>query len=233
MNIEYLLFNIAIIAGPLYFASRVKYGFRKYLWTALKSVVIASVPFLIWDALVTGSHWSFNTSYTLSIRMFNLPPGELLFFITVPFACIFTWEMIVRNTTDKIYPIDSSIRTVSLLLISLSVMFLILDMIYTGLVFISLTAALTLDILLRARLYRRKQFFIYIILIVIFTLVFNGYLTARPIVLYGEQYQIGLRIMTIPVEDFAYGISLMYFSTILFEFFKRSLTNTSTNSHEP
>ena len=48
-------------------------------------------------------------------------------------------------------------------------------------------------------------------------LVFNGYLTARPIVLYGEAYQSGYRILTIPIEDFGYGFTLMLFNTLLYE----------------
>jgi lycopene cyclase domain-containing protein len=52
-------------------------------------------------------------------------------------------------------------------------------------------------------------------------LVFNGYLTWRPVVLYGEAYQLGLRIYTIPIEDFGYGYALILLCRILYEFLKR------------
>jgi hypothetical protein len=37
------------------------------------------------------------------------------------------------------------------------------------------------------------------------------------VVTYGESYQIGLRIFTIPIEDFGYGISLIFLCTIVYE----------------
>src|SRR5690606_5741318 len=54
-----------------------------------------------------------------------------------------------------------------------------------------------------------------------FTCIFNGYLTARPVVLYGRPYQIGRRIGSIPVEDFIYGLALVTFTLVIYENFKR------------
>jgi lycopene cyclase domain-containing protein len=53
-------------------------------------------------------------------------------------------------------------------------------------------------------------------MMVLATLVFNGFLTARPVVLYGEAFQLGLRIYTIPVEDFLYGFGLMSWVMLVF-----------------
>ena len=52
-------------------------------------------------------------------------------------------------------------------------------------------------------------------------LIFNGYLTWRPVVLYSEAYQLNIRIFTIPIEDFGYGYALILLCTILYEYFNR------------
>ena len=70
---------------------------------------------------------------------------------------------------------------------------------------------LGIDLLLRPKTY------LYLVVVWSLILVFNGYLTARPVVLYGEAYQIGYRILKIPVEDFGYGFTLMLFNVMLYE----------------
>jgi lycopene cyclase domain-containing protein len=50
-----------------------------------------------------------------------------------------------------------------------------------------------------------------------FTLIFNGYLTWRPIVTYDALYQLDFRIFTVPIEDFFFGYALLIICTSLFE----------------
>jgi len=46
-----------------------------------------------WDVFaVRREHWSFRPDAVLSFRLLGLPPEELLFFIVIPFCCLFTWE---------------------------------------------------------------------------------------------------------------------------------------------
>jgi lycopene cyclase domain-containing protein len=76
------------------------------------------------------------------------------------------------------------------------------------------------DYYLKTNLIFQKRFYIYLAIIILFTTVFNGYLTWRPVVLYDEFYQLGFRVFTIPIEDFGYGIALLFLCTILYERFK-------------
>ncbi|NNJ52496.1 MAG: lycopene cyclase domain-containing protein, partial [Ignavibacteriaceae bacterium] len=73
------------------------------------------------------------------------------------------------------------------------------------------------------------RFYFYLLLIVIFTLIFNGFLTWRPVVTYGVEYQLDFRIITIPVEDFFYGISLLWMNTSLFKFLLRKSGGLNVN----
>jgi lycopene cyclase domain-containing protein len=76
---------------------------------------------------------------------------------------------------------------------------------YTGLTLSFIFIANLVDQFLKTDLLFDKRFYFYLLLIVIFTLIFNGYLTWRPVVTYGVDYQLDFRIITIPVEDFSTG----------------------------
>jgi len=74
-----------------------------------------------------------------------------------------------------------------------------------------------MDKLLKVDLLLRPRTYLYLAIVSALTLVFNGYLTARPIVLYDESYQLDYRILTIPIEDFGYAFTLMLLNAMLYE----------------
>ena len=92
MKVEYLLFNLVVIAGPVVsqFSRQIR-GVSRWRLKFLTSGIVM-IPYIVWDAVVTGSHWRFNEAYTLDFRLLGLPIGEWLFFITVPFGCLLVWE---------------------------------------------------------------------------------------------------------------------------------------------
>lgn len=76
-----------------------------------------------------------------------------------------------------------------------------------------------LDFLLKTRVTAQSKFWVFTVVMFMFKLIVNGYLTARPIVLYGEGFFLGVRVFTIPLEDFFFGFSLMTMSVVLWEYF--------------
>jgi len=220
LNFEYLIFNAVVISGPGFFGSLK----CCYIWNHWKqmliAIVIPAIPFLLWDALVTGAHWHFNPLYVSGIKIINLPVEEILFFITVPFACLFTWEMIIRRAKEK--QIDLQwLRLLLYFSLPAGIYFFLIGKQYTGLTLSFVFLANLVDQFLKVNLLFDKRFYFYLLLIVIFTLIFNGYLTWRPVVTYGVGYQLDFRIITIPVEDFFYGISLLWMNTSLYKFLLR------------
>ncbi len=186
----------------------------------LIAIVIPAIPFLLWDALVTGAHWHFNPKYVSGIKIVNLPIEEILFFITVPFACLFTWEMIIKRVKEKKIDLHG-LRLFLYLALPAGIYFFSIGKQYTGLALSFIFIANLVDQFLKTNLLFDKRFYFYLLLIVIFTLIFNGYLTWRPVVTYGVEYQLDFRIITIPVEDFFYGISLLWMNTSLYNFLIR------------
>ncbi|KXK10457.1 MAG: hypothetical protein UZ22_OP11002000761 [Microgenomates bacterium OLB23] len=47
-------------------------------------------------------------------------------------------------------------------------------------------------------------------LVLLLTTVFNGFLTSLPVVTYNPAFLSGLRISTIPLEDYIFGLLLIY-----------------------
>jgi lycopene cyclase domain-containing protein len=88
---------------------------------------------------------------------------------------------------------------------------------YTMLAFASVLVTIWLDRFLRTHILRRRIFWIFLGVMFFFKMLVNGYLTWRPIVVYGEPFYLGIRLGTIPVEDFVYGFSLVALSIIFWE----------------
>lgn len=217
MSLEYLIFNLIIISGPLFFGSFRRFYFWDRLPKAIISLSITAIPFLIWDSLVTGSHWFFNEQYTLDIRIFSLPLEEILFFVTVPLACLFTWEMLIRFSGNRDLLYLRKFTYALYLLVIPGIILFLRGQEYTGLVLVVLAISVLVDQVLDTKLFLQSRFYLYLAIIIGFTLIFNGYLTWRPVVQYGEAYQAGIRIFTIPIEDFGYGLALLISTTSIYE----------------
>jgi lycopene cyclase domain-containing protein len=61
----------------------------------LLTVVLAAVPFLVWDVYATAAgHWSFDPAQTLPWRVLGMPLEEVGFFVVVPLASVLTYEAV-------------------------------------------------------------------------------------------------------------------------------------------
>jgi lycopene cyclase domain-containing protein len=217
MKAEYLIFNLFILAGPIIFSFDRHVRFVSQWIRSLLSAILVSIPFLVWDILVTGRHWWFNPRYTLTVKLFRLPIEEWLFFISVPFACLFIWEIIIIKQKPSLtiqMPLHRFLPPVFLLL---GVLFLTTGKVYTGLSFCMLGIAVLADYLLKTSLILFKAFYQYLLIVTGLMFIFNGYLTARPVVVYEIPYQLNIRIWTIPIEDFIYAFSLILLNTVLYQ----------------
>lgn len=218
MGAEYLLFNLAVVFFPLVLSVWPPTDFRPLFRPALLACVLVAIPYVIWDALVAGAHWDFNPEYVLGIALAGLPLEEILFFITVPFACLYTWIILLEGDIGSVRPGLRLTYPLGFATLPVGGWALSLGKGYTGLMLISLGVAAALDLVLRTHLLLKPRFWALLGVVAGFTLIFNGYLTARPVVTYGEQYQIGFRVLTIPIEDFGYGTGLVYAVMVVFTF---------------
>jgi len=68
---------------------------------------------------------------------------------------------------------------------------------------------------------RKKALLATFVFLIFAMLIFNSYLTSLPIVLYNNNLTLGLKIGTIPVEDFSYLIAAVLLVPTIFNFFHR------------
>lgn len=221
MRAEYLLFNLAVFVPLLLLSLRFPSVFARR-WRAVgAAVLVGALPFVTWDALVAGRHWWFNDRYVLGPRIAGLPFEEVLFFVSVPFACLFTWQSVFAPGADagdaqRRWPYE-----MLWLAAPLGVALLAAGREYTGATLLALAAVAGLDRALETALLTRAAFLRFLGVVTVLMMVCNGYLTWRPVVLYDPRYQLDVRVGSIPIEDFGYGIALVMLVVIVFEAWQR------------
>ncbi|MBN2119518.1 MAG: lycopene cyclase domain-containing protein [Candidatus Omnitrophica bacterium] len=91
---------------------------------------------------------------------------------------------------------------------------------YTILSFFSVLVALGIDVALKTRLFKKKEFYLFLSIIYGFKFLVNGFLTGENIVVYHQPFYLGIRLGTIPVEDFLFGFSMIMLTLVFWESFK-------------
>lgn len=224
MHATYLLVNLFSVILPFLFSFYPAIRFDKQFRTFFIGNFLAAVCFIAWDVLFTSLNiWGFNDQYTLGFNLFNLPGEEVLFFICIPFACVFTYHCL-----NTFYKISWPLWLVKGVVVVLAVALLAIGMVqlnkaYTAVSFIS-TGILLLALLFVFKVKWFPGFFaIYPLLLVPFFIV-NGILTGtglqQPVVWYNNAENIGIRVLTIPVEDFVYALELLLLNLFFYEKFK-------------
>lgn len=92
---------------------------------------------------------------------------------------------------------------------------------YTILVIAGSLVVIALDFILGTRILSTRLFWVFWLVVTVLMFIVNGYLTWRPIVIYNEAKMLGIRLFTIPIEDFFFGFSLIGLNLIIWEYFKK------------
>jgi len=218
-----ILFFTVIICFIASFDRRIQ--FNHYFNAFIKAAILVAIPFIAWDVWFT-SHgvWWFNTDYTLGIVIAGLPIEEWLFFICIPFSCVFTYFCF-----EKFFKLDWLLGFNNLIvffsIIACSVTALLHgDKIYT--LVTAIAAILTLiylHFIARADWIGKASLVFTVLLLGFFPV--NGVLTGTginaPIVNYNTGDFLGIRILTIPIEDAVYGYTQFLLVLYFFKLFKR------------
>ena len=75
------------------------------------------------------------------------------------------------------------------------------------------------------RILKKRVFYVFLLIILCFKFLVNGYLTGKNIVIYNPRFFLGIRLGSIPVEDFLFGFSMIGMSIIFWEFFKAKFSS--------
>ncbi len=93
---------------------------------------------------------------------------------------------------------------------------------YTILAIVSILAAILIDGITKVKVLQRKEFYLFLAIILGFKLLVNGFLTVKEIVIYNPSFFLGFRIGSIPLEDFGFGFSMVALTIIFWEYFKKA-----------
>jgi lycopene cyclase domain-containing protein len=177
--------------------------------------------FIPWDVIFTiNGIWGFNPDYFLNTKILSLPLEEWLFFICIPFACVFThYALLLYFPKMKLGENSSKSIAVGLMLTLVFVLIFNYDKWYT-LVNFSLAIPLTL-IVLKYNPKLLQHFFLTFLVMLIPFFIVNGVLTGswieNQVVWYNNAENLGIRMGTIPVEDSIYAYSMILMSLFFFE----------------
>jgi lycopene cyclase domain-containing protein len=224
LSYTYLLIDFFTVIICFIFSFHHRIKFNRHFGAFLGSSALVGLVFIGWDAWFTKiGVWWFNDKYLLGIRILKLPIEEILFFICIPFSCVFTYYCLDKFFKLDWKPLPEKIFVIISIIISLIIGIYYNEKVYTSFTFI--TTSLSLFILyfvLKSR-WIGKASFIYLLLMPGFLLV-NGILTGTgldsPIVNYNSSEFLGIRIMTIPIEDTVYGYELILWNIYIFQKFK-------------
>ena len=225
MKSLYILLNVGSFIVPFLFSFHPKLKFYKHWKYLFPSIFITMLVFIPWDVIFTiNSFRGFNPDYYLEYTIFSLPIEEWLFFICIPYACIFT-----HYSLQYLFPnmrlsskFSKTISYTLLVIFTLGAVvfydkwYTVIDLAY---------GAILLFIVMKVSPKILESFYLtFLVMLLPFFLV-NGVLTGswieNPVVWYNNAENLGIRMGTIPVEDSVYAFTMILSSLFLMQLFSK------------
>lgn len=217
----YLWINVLAFIAPFLFSFYPKANFSAKWRYVLPAIAVTAIFFIAWDILYTRlGVWGFNPRYISGIRLLGLPVEEMLFFFCIPYACLFTYFALNHLVeSDHLFPHQELIS--SLLIVVLLVFgSYFMNKLYTGVTFL-LTGGFLALVMLKLRVRFMGRFYFAFAFLLIPFLIVNGVLTGsvtpEPVVWYDNTQNIGIRVGTIPLEDFVYALLMILMPITIWE----------------
>jgi lycopene cyclase domain-containing protein len=221
----YLALDLGSFLFPFAFSFFPKANFSKEWKFIIPSLLITTLVFVLWDEAFTRMGvWGFTSRYLTGIYLGNLPLEEVLFFLFIPYSCMFIYFS-ANHLAKKDYLAHYS-RTISISLIVLLVVIgsLHANRWYTSVTVFSLAGFLAAHVWILKSTYMGRFYFSYLFVLIPFFLV-NSVLTGswidEQVVWYNNAENMGIRIGTIPADDLFYNMLMLLLVTTLYEYFKK------------
>lgn len=225
----YLLVDFFTVIVCFVFSFHPRIRFDRHFPAFFKASVLVALPFIAWDVHFEKSGiWWFNHDYTLGIDLLGLPLEEWLFFICIPFSCVFTYYCF-----NKFFYMKWADAPGKLLAVLVAVACATALVFYGHQTYTSVTAVATIATLAYLTFAAKAPWIgqatiVYIVLLAGFFPV-NGILTGTgleaPIVNYNPNEILNIRMLTIPIEDAFYGYTLFLLNVLFFNYFDKQATS--------
>ncbi|MAP79539.1 MAG: lycopene cyclase [Aequorivita sp.] len=222
----YFLLNIATLSIPFIFSFHPKLKFYK-LWKYFFPATFIMMAFFIpWDIIFTlNGFWGFNETYLSGIKLGTLPVEEWMFFICIPYACLFT----VYSFKNLVPKFSFSNTTTSIIYYTLQTVLIVALIYFYDRWYTAVNFGYAVVLLAIVYNYKREALNtflpVFLVLLIPFFIV-NGFLTGswieNQVVWYNDAENLGIRIGTVPIEDSIYALTMLLTVYVLMEKFKES-----------
>ncbi len=185
---------------------------------------MVAIPFIAWDMYFTKiGVWWFNKAYTLGITVVGLPLEECLFFLCIPFSCVFTFFCL-----DKFFKLDWADAFNNLIVFVSTIICILIALLHYDKAYTFITAIATFLTLGYLHFWAQVSWIgraslVYLVLMLGFFPV-NGLLTGTgldsAIVNYNPKEFLNIRLLTIPIEDAVYGYAQFILNIYFFKRFQ-------------
>ena len=132
----YLVIDIGTLLVPFIFSFHPRLRFHREWYRLWPAMLVVAAVFIAWDAVFARMGvWGFDARYITGVWVLGLPLEEVLFFICIPYACMFTYHAFGTVKPDPWHPRASSALAVVLGAGLLITGLLNIDRWYTGVTF--------------------------------------------------------------------------------------------------
>ncbi|MFZ1658640.1 MAG: lycopene cyclase domain-containing protein [Flavobacteriales bacterium] len=217
----YLWIDLGAFLVPFIFSFHPRLRFDRTwyaLWPAIGCMMLLFIP---WDAWFTHlGIWGFNEAHLSGFALLGLPLEEWLFFICIPYACVFTYHCFRVLGVKDYFAKRTELITWVLIFAPLIIIVFFPGKAYTASAFGGLAMWLLILRLWVKPAWLGRAYFAYLVLLIPF-LVVNGILTGsfleEAVVWYNDGQNLGVRIGTIPLEDVFYGLFMFLMTVTVYE----------------
>ena len=217
----YILLLCAVAATTLLIVMKSLGNFFTELKYMLPAIAFSGAIFVLLNIrfLETGII-SFNPKYITGKNLFNLPIEEWFFLIVISIMSF----AIYYQVKIKFEHFEKPNLLVSVSLVLLVVFGLITwfsrPKPVTFFIFFLLTIYLAYTIFRNRFKQHLTKFYIALIISAVPFYLFKGILYSLPVVLYNNEFNLGIQMYGVPVEEFGYFFLLMLINTTIFEYLR-------------
>ncbi len=224
--LEHKFFYFILLAITISYPLAQSFERRLQFHTKWRKIILYSLVmmllFIPWDIWFTQENvWAFSKEYTVGFKIFSLPIEEWLFFLVVPFSCVFIYEVL-----NYFFRKDLDSKPYQIISFALASFLLVLSVIYSDRLYTLVCFTLTSLALFILGIHKPKWiglFFRGFIVSFIPFILINGFLTGSftefPVVIYNPSEIIGIRLLNIPIEDSMYCLLMLL---IVIAFYNKS-----------
>lgn len=219
----YILILFFVASATLLIAVKSPGNFFTELKYMLPAIIFSGTVFIMLNLrFLKSGIITYNPAFLSGSRLLDLPVEEWLFLLLISFLSFAIYQQ-VKIKFDN-FEMPRLFLTVSLVLL---VVFGLIGWFsrskpVTFFIFFLLTVYLGYTIFRNRFKQHITKFYIALLISVIPFFLFKGILNSLPVVLYNSEYNLGIQMYGVPVEDFGYFFLLMLMNITIFEYLRGS-----------